>query len=151
MVAHAFVHDSGVHSKVFLSVPPQDASGTDIEGDGLDRRLYYSGKLVVVTGAAEGSPSSYSVTAKLQHSDESGAGFEDIAGLEAASVAEDNGIGEADVQISELKQYLRVVVESEFDGGSSPSVPVTAFFVGAAGQHLPSGLDVTTTSVNVNQ
>lgn len=136
MVAHAFVHDGGTHLRVKQSVVPQVADG-NVTGVAVDRWLYHSAQLVIQTGAVSGSPDSFVITAAVEHSDDGDTGWEVVNGLSATVDAADS-VGFANIQLGELKRFARIVLDVDFEGGTTPDVAVAAALVGVAGQDLPA-------------
>ena len=86
------------------------ANGSSVDCDGMEGPVV----LAVLTGAATGTPTSFSIAAKLQESDDGSTGWADLGKL--------RGI--------RTKRYLRSVLTPAFVGGSSPTVPTASWITG---------------------
>jgi hypothetical protein len=95
----------------------------------IDTQGYNSAVVVVTNGAATGSPTSYTVDAKVQHSDTSGGTYTDVSGAAITQITADNkiatirleGLGGASV-----KRFIKVVVTPALTGGTSPKALIAA-------------------------
>lgn len=95
----------------------------------IDTKGYNSGVVVVVNGAATGTPTSYTVDAKVQHSDTSGGSYTDVSGAAITQITADDkiatirldGLGGASV-----KRFIKVVVTPALTGGTSPKALIAA-------------------------
>lgn len=93
-------------------------------GTGVDRAGYDELELLVSTGAATGTPTSFSVDAKIQDSADNSS-FADVSGLAITAITADNTTGSvAKIDASGLRRYVRVVTTPAYVGGTSPKVPV---------------------------
>lgn len=79
---------------------------------------------VCMTGAATGSPSSYTVIFKLQECATSGGTYTDISGATVTATG-DNQTKHIRTNKRTLP-YVRVVATPAFSGGSSPTAPVAS-------------------------
>lgn len=137
---------SGDLVKMLKAVPPQDAAAGAIEGGGIDRSKYLSAALHVAVGAASGTPDSFSVTAKVQHSsdDASADPYADYIGPESANVEDitaivaDNGQTQLNINLSKAKKYVRAVVTVAFVSGSTPKIEVAATWAFGGAETLPA-------------
>lgn len=85
---------------------------------------------VVQTGAATGTPTSYTVDAKIQESATSGGTYTDVVGATITQITADSQKAEIYWNPKKLtKRFFRLLVTTAFTGGTSPTVPV-------AGVHL---------------
>ena len=82
---------------------------------------YASGQLVVGTRAATGTPSTISVTGKIQDSADGSTGWNDVPGASITPVAVENGTAKANFIARGCQAYVRAVVTPAFTGGSSPA------------------------------
>lgn len=73
-------------------------------------------------GAAGGSPDSYTVTCKLQESDDGTNNWGDCKNMSSLVLSADKSIGF--VRANRTKRYVRSVMTPAFTGGSSPSIAV---------------------------
>jgi len=94
----------------------------------IDTKGFNSGAVVVTNGAATGSPSSYTVDAKVQHCDTSGGSYTDVTGAAITQIIADSKI--ATIRLSgfgtSLKRYIKIVVTPSLTGGTSPKALVGA-------------------------
>lgn len=115
-----------------LSVRPQSLSGTTtVNGTWVDMGST-EGPVMgeFTTGAATGTPSSYTVACKLQQADDaSGTNAEDITNQNNASIAAD--ATRLRVTGRRTRRFVRCVATPAFSGGSSPTVPVAANLLAA--------------------
>ena len=128
MVAHK---DIGSQIRMLGSVAPGDRAAGAVNGTGIDRMVAESGKgylscvLFVQTGAASGSPTAQTVDAKIQDSADNStfADYTDPTTAAAAAITQitaDSTNREKDVNLSNAKRYVRVVLTVAFTGGTSP-------------------------------
>ena len=95
----------------------------------IDTKGYNSGAVVVVNGAATGTPTSYTVDAKVQHCDTSGGSYADVSGAAITQIVADSKI--ATIRLAGLggvtiKRYIKVLVTPAMTGGSSPKALIAA-------------------------
>lgn len=131
-----------------IGVAPQafDESGANGDpGSAIDlsaRKFPASGKLIVVTGAATGGPTAIAVNARLQHSDEMAEGFADfvVRGVEIRTPNVDavNSGAHKNVDLTGAKRYVRVVVDVDLTGGTSPTIEAAALLVIGGEVDLPT-------------
>lgn len=100
------------------------ANGSSVDCDLLEGPVM----LAVFTGAATGSPTSFSVAAKLQESDDGSTNWTDLATQETLSVTAGSSLGK--LRGIRTKRYLRSVLTPAFVGGSSPTVPCASWVTG---------------------
>lgn len=114
------------------------SSGTAIKGDAIDRSGFDSCTLVVFTGQDSGSPSSFSVAGKLQHSDTTTDGdFTDLTDGAITAITTEDTLAEVDVNLADAKQYIRAVVTPTYSGGSSPTVLLGAVVIKGGARNPP--------------
>lgn len=95
-------------------------------GSAIDRLGFLSGIVEVGVGAVSGTPTSFSVVAKIQESDTTTDGdFTDVAGFTLDSLAAINTNTFKGFDLTGLKRYIRVVVTPAFVGGTTPKVYLT--------------------------
>lgn len=137
---HALRNNIGAFIALAIGVTPRapTASGTAIKGTALDRTGFDSCTLALQTGATSGTPDSFSVAAKLQHSDTTTDGdFTDITGAAVTPITAANAIASVDVNLAGVKKYIRAVVTPTYVGGTTPSVLLSAAIVEGGAQSLP--------------
>lgn len=100
------------------------ANGSSVDCDLIDGPI----TLFVFTGATTGSPTSFSVAAKLQESDDGSTNWTDLATQETLSVTTASSRGA--LRGIRTKRYVRSVLTPAFVGGSSPTVPTCSFVTG---------------------
>lgn len=95
----------------------------------IDTKGYNSGVVVVVNGAATGTPDSYTVDAKVQDCATSGGSYADVSGVAITQITADGKI--ATIRLDGLggasfKRFIKVVVTPALTGGSSPKALISA-------------------------
>lgn len=113
----------GEQLAVVTAVTPQSFSGSGtVNGASVDRYGHNTPLSCVVhlsTGAVSGTPSSFTLTAQLQHSPD-GTTWSNFGSSFALNAA--NSDASQNVDLSGAHEYLRVAVTPAFTGGTSPSV-----------------------------
>lgn len=106
---------------VKTAVAPVAASAAQTS-DAIDTKGYNSVQFVVVNGAATGSPSSYTVDAKVQECATSGGSYTDVTGATITQMTADNKIQTIAVEGlgTSRKRYLKLVITPAMTGGTSP-------------------------------
>jgi len=95
----------------------------------IDTKGYNSGAVVIVIGAATGTPTSYTVDAKVQHCDTSGGSYADVTGAVITQITADSKVATirlSGIGTSSLKRFIKIVVTPALTGGSSPKALVSA-------------------------
>ena len=129
-------HGVGGRVKPVVAVAPIAADSAQTSA-AIDRLGYYSAVLYVPNGAATGTPSSYTVNAKITQCDTSNGQFDDVAGLTISQLDANGEIGELDIDLRPLKRYIKVVVTPALSGGSSPKALIGAVLVLGDAQREP--------------
>lgn len=119
-------------------IAPQDSAAATINGASHDRQGYLSALLVAKNGAPSGTPTSYSVDAKIQDSADGSTGWADFAGASVTQITADDTDRAKAVDLSGAKRYIRVVVTVAFVGGTSPKVEVDADVILGGTDTLPA-------------
>lgn len=104
-------------------------SATPVDGTGIDMLTLsqcHSGLVLCQTGAATGTPDSFSQVFALEESDDN-ITFTAVSGKSATRTSA--GISEIHFNPAELKRYLMVSVTTTIVNGSSPTVPGSAAFL----------------------
>jgi hypothetical protein len=110
------------------AVDPISASAVQTSA-AIDTKGFNSGAVVVVNGAATGTPTSYTVDAKVQHCDTSGGTYADVSGAAITQIIADSKI--ATIRLEGLggvtvKRYIKVLVTPALTGGTSPKALIAA-------------------------
>ena len=94
----------------------------------IDTAGYGSAVVVVTNGAATGTPSSYTVDAKVQHCATSGGSYTDVSGAAITQITTDGAQKtiRLDGLNSSVLRYIKVLVTPAMTGGSSPKALVGA-------------------------
>lgn len=119
-------------------IPKAETGGSAVNGGAVDRTGFLSCLMVVHSGAATGSPTSYTLAAKLQDSATSGGTYADITGAAITALTADNTVALKAVDLSGAKAFIRMVVTVTFVGGTSPTLPVAAEIVLGGKDTLPT-------------
>ena len=109
---------------------PIASTGATHNGKVLNRELFNTIVWLVQGGATTGTPTSFTVDAKVQESDAS-----DGTGMTDAAVGDFGGVAitqqtaasfavELESDLQKLKKFVRIVVTTAFVGGTSPTIPV---------------------------
>lgn len=124
---------------VATSVPPQSFSGSAaVDGTSIDRFAHndpQSCVLQLASGAVSGAPTSFSLSAQLQHSPDNSTWSNFGSAIQVTAADAD---ASANVDLSGAAEYLRAVVTPSFTGGTSPSVLGQADIVLGGEQELPA-------------
>lgn len=119
------ITDGGAFVSPQIGVTPRapTASGTAIKGDAIDRLGFGSCVFDVLTGATSGTPDSFSVAGKLQHSDTTTDGdFTDLTGATTTAITAVGTLARKNVDLTSAKRYIREVITPTYVGGSTPYV-----------------------------
>ena len=119
-----------------MSVAPM-AISTAENGTSIDRLGFESCIVGVGVGATSGSPTSFTVDAKVQDSADGSTGWADITGAAMTQIVSTNSVGKIALDLRGAKRYIRVVVTPGFTGGTSPDVLVSAVASLAEPQEKP--------------
>lgn len=119
--------------KAYTGIAPiSSTGGSAINGSAIDTAGYGDGVVVVQVGATTGTPTSFTVDAKVQESANGTTGWVDITGAAIAQVTAENKTGEIAVEFAKRGaslRYIRVVLTPALTGGTSPTVGVGAVVV----------------------
>jgi len=129
--------DIGSFINAVVGTVPTTASAGAINGSSIDRQGYQSCALHVSGGAATGTPTSLTIASKIQESSTGSSGWTDVSGAAITTSAAASTDAEADVDLSGVKRYVRVVTTVAFVGGTSPAIPVAASVVLGGAVTLP--------------
>lgn len=136
--------DINAYIKTVTAVAPIVASEGTINGSSIDRINYDSCVLLTNTGVSTGSPSSFTVDVKIQHSDTGSGSWTDYTNPNTESAAAVTQItavstaGSVGVNLVAAKRYIRVVHVLDFTGGSSPTLAVSAHVILGGAHTLPA-------------
>lgn len=115
------------------------STGTSVDGTGVSRAGYDHITIACQTGAASGTPTSYSATFKLQESDSLSTGYTDVTTTQnngnavSAAITADNTVAKILIDARGLKKYVRVNVTAAMTGGSTPKALVASTMIFAGG------------------
>jgi hypothetical protein len=115
-------------TKAELGLAPVDSAAAANNGASIDKLAHEECRQVltcVTTGSSSGTPTSFTVDAKIQDSADNSA-FADVAGMTMTTVTTDNQVGEIFFDPSKVRRYFRVVVTAAFVGGTTPKVELSA-------------------------
>lgn len=137
--------NSGAYFKVAAgNVPAAVAAGTR-NSAAIDRLGYQSCKLATQTGATSGTPTSFTVNAKVQDSADGSTGWADYvpprgvaADAAITALAAASAVGTKDIDLSSAKRYVRVVEVTAFVGGTAPTVGCVSELVLGGADFLPA-------------
>ncbi|MEM4359545.1 MAG: hypothetical protein QXT45_03380 [Candidatus Bilamarchaeaceae archaeon] len=120
-IGHIFSQVSAVVKHVLGLAPASRAAGT-YNGQVINRSAYGDLAVVVLTGATSGSPTSFSVTVKVQHgSNSDGSDMTDFT-TDTVVVNATNSIAVLPVRLVGAKEFVRAVAQTTFTGGTAPEV-----------------------------
>lgn len=88
---------------------------------------YEEGEVLCQLGAVTGTPTSFTVTYKLQHKELAGDAWVDEGQTKILSAA--NAIGKLDIDMKALKSLIQVVATVAFTGGTTPTVDLGSSIV----------------------
>jgi hypothetical protein len=127
-MAFATLHDLPNNGFLGVSVAPAAQTAT-VNGAGVDCTVV-DGPINAISqvGAAAGSPTSYTVTAKLQESDTSGGTYTDLA--TQSSPGAQTAAGAVAIRGIRTKKFVRVVQTIAFVSGTSPTIATSAIVIG---------------------
>lgn len=116
--------------KAMVSLRPIAASAASA-GIGVDTKGFNSAMAIIENGAATGTPTSYTVDAKVQECDTNSgtAGdWADVTGATMTQITADakSGIIRIEGLGTSRKRFLKVVVTPDITGGTTPKCLVTA-------------------------
>ena len=120
--------DFFAHLKAFV----QHAAGTAItaanNGTGLDKTGYEGGIVVAQVGSTTGTPTSFTVTFKLQHSKDNSVWVDALDANQAAISGALTAAGALKLRIDAtyLFKFIRVVATPVFVGGTSPTAVISS-------------------------
>ena len=113
--------------KHVAAVAPIAASAVQTSA-AIDTKGYGVGMVIVQNGAATGTPSSYTVDAKVQHCATSGGSYTDVSGAAITQITADGKYAQIRLEglgIS-VNRFIKVLVTPAMTGGSSPKALISA-------------------------
>jgi hypothetical protein len=131
--------------RAFRSVSPQSSTGGAINGTGYDASGFADGVAVVSVGATTGTPTSFTVNAKLQECATVDGTYTDITGASITAITAIDKQAEIKFArgVATLK-FIRLVVTPAFVGGSTPTVIVGGTLMLGNATYSASGLNSVT-------
>jgi hypothetical protein len=118
----------GTKISVQMAVAPIAADSLQTSA-AIDRKGFFSAVLVVENGAATGSPSSYTVNAKMQHCATSDGQFNDVTGEVITQIVANGVKQELNIDLRSYERFVKVLVTPALAGGSSPKALISAVLV----------------------
>jgi hypothetical protein len=114
-------------AKLTSAWKPVTEQGAGIFKDkNIDRTGFLSGIFGIEVGAVSGTPTSFSVAAKIQHSDTTtDEDYVDVPGYTLPTLTAINTETSKGFDLTGLKKYVRIVATIAFVGGSTPKVFLT--------------------------
>jgi hypothetical protein len=126
---------------VKMHVPVAVSGSSAVNATGINRIGHASLALIACTGAATGTPTSFSFEVKVQDSadDSSYADYKpDGTNVAATTITAVNTLTELNVDLRGARKYVRVVVTPTFVGGTSPTVLFSSAVALGGSQKLPT-------------
>jgi hypothetical protein len=112
--------------KVLAAVLPVNASAA-ATAIAIDTMGFNSAAFVVVNGAATGTPSSYTVDAKVQECATSGGSYTDVTGATITQITADSKT--ATIRVEGLgtnrQRYLKLLITPAMTGGTTPKALIS--------------------------
>ena len=123
-----------------VAVRPIAASAVQTSA-AIDTKGYGNLMVSVENGAATGTPSSYTVNAKIQHATASGGSYADITDANIVEITADDK--SAQIQLlglgTTIRRYLKILVTPAMTGGSSPKALISAVVLLGQAHNKPVG------------
>ena len=129
------LYDAALFGK---AIDPVAASSVQTSA-AIDTLGYSTGVFVIENGAATGTPSSYTVDAKLQECATSGGSYTDVSGAAITQLTADSKLAVIRVEglgISRLR-YLKLLITPAMTGGTSPKAIIAGQYALARGFNQP--------------
>lgn len=108
--------------KPVIAINPIAASTVQTSA-AIDTMGFNSAEVVVQNGAATGTPTSYTVDAKVQHCDTAGGTYVDVASATITQITADSKIAAIRLEGlgANIKRYIKVLVTPAMTGGTTPN------------------------------
>lgn len=111
------------------AIPPQSNDGTKITGAAIDRLGFGAGKLMFEAAAATGTPTSVTAAISITQSDTLAGDYTDFIDIETALDIKTAVATAYDINLAGAKRYLKVVVDSTYEDGTTPANVLAAKLV----------------------
>lgn len=108
------------NSSIKRAVDPAARSAA-VNGVGINRLGFRYAWCAIAVGATTGSPTSFTVDAKVQESDDDST-YTDVTGATMTQITAANQVGEIGLNLEGRKKFIRLVITPAFTGGTSPTV-----------------------------
>jgi hypothetical protein len=125
--------DFGAYMKPTKGINSAALAAGVLNGAAIDRQGYESMRVHASTGATTGTPTSFTATFKVQHSDDGSTGWVDYAPGGAGATSAEVGVIVAinsetskNYVLAGAKRYIRVVCTAAFVAGTAPTVVVSS-------------------------
>jgi len=127
--------DLNAYVKAVASLANVAGTGSAQNGTGIDRQGYQSA-VGILSYSTSGGVTGGTITAKFQHSDAQGSGFEDYGAAVTVTLSGTNpsGVAKVPVNLAGAKRYVRLVVDSDPTGGTPASNVAGVILLGGASQ-----------------
>lgn len=126
--------------KIAKGVAPIAQGASEVLSGAIDTFGFNSALIEAITGAATGTPTSYSVAVKVTECATSGGSYTDVSGATATLAADAK---HAQIRVEGLgtsrQRYLKISITPAFVGGTSPAALVGAVAVLGRGYTQPAG------------
>ncbi len=116
------VHNLGENVKTGIAVSPQALAAGDATGVVIDRKGFYGAVFTVLAGVDSGTPTSFTLDAKIQECDTSGGTYTDVSGATLTTITTEDTGGEINVDLNSLQRYVKVIITSAFVDGTTPAI-----------------------------
>jgi hypothetical protein len=122
------------------NVPVAASAGTR-SGTAIDRQGFSSGVLVAMSGAATGTPTTQTLDAKIQDSDDGSTGWADYNDgsgvVSLTQITAVNTVGRKRFNLIRAKRFIRVQEVVAFTGGTTPTLAVGESVILGGAQEEP--------------
>lgn len=130
--------DIGNEIHAHLACSPHLDDGTGETSAAIDRQGYQSALLVINSGAAAGTPDSFTVDAILQDSADGSTDWQAVSGVAITTITAINTQAIDAINLSSLRRYVRCVTTVEFVNGTAPTIGVAGLLVLGGAEVLPA-------------
>ncbi|MCX6756334.1 MAG: hypothetical protein NTX85_03265 [Candidatus Nomurabacteria bacterium] len=130
--------------KSLIAIRPVNASAVQTSA-AIDTQGYNSAMFVIENGAATGTPTSYTVDAKVQECDTSGGTYVDIPSSAITQIVADNKSAQIRVEALNTgrKRFFKLLITPALTGGTTPKALISGHaLLGRAFQNAVSNSSV---------
>lgn len=137
-MAGPHLSEVGAYIKPAHGVSPAASAASTRTGSAIDRLGYHSCVLSVQSGATSGSPTSFTLDAKLQDSADGSTDWTDIADAAITALTAADSTGKVHVDLAGARRYVRVSQTIAFVGGTAPTLGNAAQVILGGPSALPA-------------